>query len=154
SACEFTLSQILRREWGFRGFVVSDWTSIGELIPHGVANDLATAAAKAFLAGVDMDMGSNAYLPHLPDLVRAGTVPEAAVDCAVRRMLRVKFALGLFEDPYTPEPGSAGGPIAHAFVLAAREAAEQTFVLLKNEPVESGSPLLPLGRGLKTLALI
>ena len=76
SANQFTLNQVLRREWNFRGFVVSDWGSVGELIPHGIANDLATATRKGFLAGVDMDMESNAYLRHLPNAVKAGQVPR------------------------------------------------------------------------------
>jgi beta-glucosidase len=154
SANEFTLNHVLRREWGFRGFVVSDWTSVGELIPHGVAKDLATAARKAFLAGVDMDMESNAYFQHLGDLVRAEKVPNAAVDEAVRRILRVKIALGLFENPYTAEPKEPAGPIAPAYLQAAREAAEKSFVLLKNEAVGGGAPVLPLASDARTLALI
>ncbi len=100
---EFTLNQVLRREWNFRGFVVSDWGSVGEMMAHGVANDLPTAARKGFLAGVDMDMESNAYFRHLAAAVKAGQVPQPAVDEAVRRILRVKFALGLFEKPYVDE---------------------------------------------------
>src|SRR5882724_7996368 len=96
SANSFVLTQVLRREWGFRGLVVSDWNAVGELIPHGVANDGATAGRKAILAGVDMDMESNSYHENLAQLVRTGQVPEANVDEAVRRALRVKFALGLF----------------------------------------------------------
>ena len=88
---------------GFRGFVVSDWGSVGELIPHGIANDLPTAARKGFLAGVDMDMESNAYFQHLAGFVKGGQVPQLALDQAVRRILRVKFALGLFDRPYVEE---------------------------------------------------
>jgi len=123
SANQFTLNQVLRREWNFRGFVVSDWGSVRELIPHGVANDLATAARKGFLAGVDMDMESNAYLRHLPNAVKAGQVSQAAVDEAVRRTLRVKFALGLFEKPYVDEK-NAITTLPAANVAVAREAAE------------------------------
>jgi beta-glucosidase len=154
SANEFTLNQVLRREWGFRGFVVSDWTSLSELIPHGVANDLATAARKGFLAGVDMDMESNAYFQHLADQVRAGKVTEAAVDEAVRRILRVKIALGLFENPYTAGAEDPSGPISPDYLQAAREAAEKSFVLLKNEAVGGGAPVLPLASDARTLALI
>src|SRR5262249_29479174 len=93
SANAFTLKQILREEWGFQGIVDSDWTSVGELVAHGIANDGRTAARKAFLAGVDMDMASSLYHENLVKLVRSGEVPEAAVDQAVRRVLRVKFAL-------------------------------------------------------------
>ena len=152
SANQFTLNQVLRREWNFRGFVVSDWGSVGELIPHGVANDLATAARKGFLAGVDMDMESNAYLRHLPDAVKAGQVSQAAVDEAVRRTLRVKFALGLFEKPYVDEK-NAITTLPAANVAAAREAAEKSFVLLKNEAA-NGGPVLPIRSGIRTVALI
>src|SRR5215213_10620785 len=152
SANQFTLNQVLRREWNFRGFVVSDWGSVGELIPHGIANDLATATRKGFLAGVDMDMESNAYLRHLPNAVKAGQVSQAAVDEAVRRILRVKFALGLFEKPYVDEK-NAITTLPAANVAAAREAAEKSFVLLKNEPASDG-PVLPIRAGIRTVALI
>jgi len=148
SANPFTLTQVLRGEWGFRGFVVSDWGSVGELIPHGVANDLPTAGRKGFLAGVDMDMESNAYFQHLAAAVKAGAVPQPALDQAVRRILRVKFALGLFDRPYVDEK-SAVTTLSPANVAAAREAAEKSFVLLKNE-----SNLLPLQKGVRTVALI
>lgn len=152
SANQFTLNQVLRREWNFRGFVVSDWGSVGELIPHGIANDLATAARKGFLAGVDMDMESNAYLRHLPNAVKAGQVSQAAIDEAVRRILRVKFALGLFDKPYVDEK-NAITTLPAANVAAAREAAEKSFVLLKNEPA-GGGPVLPIRSGIRTVALI
>ena len=152
SANQFTLNQVLRREWNFRGFVVSDWGSVRELIPHGVANDLATAARKGFLAGVDMDMESNAYLRHLPTAVKAGQVSQAAVDEAVRRILRVKFALGLFDKPYVDEK-NAITTLPAANVAVAREAAEKSFVLLKNEPADGG-PVLPIRSGIRTVALI
>ncbi len=87
----------------FPGVVVSDWQAIKELIAHGIANDGATAARKAFLAGVDMDMESGLYQQTLAQLVRSGAVPQAALDEAVRRVLRLKLALGLFDHPYTPE---------------------------------------------------
>lgn len=148
SSNQFTLNQVLRREWNFRGFVVSDWGSVGELIPHGVANDLATATRKGFLAGVDMDMESNAYLRHLPNAVKAGQVSQAAIDEAVRRILRVKFALGLFEKPYVDEK-TAITTLPAANVAVAREAAEKSFVLLKNEPA-----VLPIRSGIRTIALI
>lgn len=152
SANQFTLNQVLRREWNFRGFVVSDWGSVGELIPHGIANDLATATRKGFLAGVDMDMESNAYLRHLPNAVKAGQVPQAAVDEAVRRILRVKFALGLFDKPYVDEK-NAITTLPAANVAVAREAAEKSFVLLKNETA-NGGPVLPIRSGTRTVALI
>lgn len=153
SANPFTLTGILRREWGFQGIVDSDYTALAELIPHGIANDGATAARKAFLAGVDMDMVSSLYHDHLAKLVRSGEVPEAAVDEAVRRVLRVKFALGLFELPYTDETKEAGAILHPGSVTLARTAAEESLVLLKNAGV-GASPLLPLPGNAKTFALI
>jgi len=147
SANDFTLNQVLRREWNFRGFVVSDWGAVGELIPHGVANDLASATRKGFLAGVDMDMESNAYFKHLANAVKTREVPQSAVDEAVRRILRVKFALGLFDKPYVDEK-NAIATLPSANVAAAREAAEKSFVLLKNEAI------LPIRSGVRTVALI
>src|SRR5579884_1164537 len=124
SANRFTLSQILKQEWGFRGFVVSDWTSIKELIAQGIANDGPTAARKALLAGVDMDMESGLFLSALGELVRAGAVPMSAIDDAVRRVLRVKFALGLFDHPYAPDAPAASG-LEAGHVELARRAAEE-----------------------------
>jgi beta-glucosidase len=154
SANPFTIKQILRKEWGFQGLVDSDWTSIAELIPHGIANDPATAARKAFLAGVEMDMVSSFYHDTLANLVHSGQVPEAAVDEAVRDALRVKFALGLFEHPYADEKQEAGTMLQPASVALAREAAERSFVLLKNSPNAGGSPLLPFSSNAKNVALI
>jgi len=154
TANPFTLTQVLRKEWGFKGFVVSDWDSIGELVTHGIANDGATAARKAFLAGVDMDMVSSLYHDHLAQLVRSGAVPEAKVDESVRRVLRVKFALGLFDHPYVDE-----APAKHVFFLPeslqlAQTIAERSFVLLKNAPAEGGNPLLPISKDVKKVAVI
>jgi beta-glucosidase len=154
SANPFTIKQILRKEWGFQGVVDSDWTSIAELIPHGIANDPATAARKAFLAGVEMDMVSSFYHDHLANLVRSGEVPEAAVDEAVRHVLRVKFALGLFEHPYADEKLEAGAMLQPESVSLARTAAERSFVLLKNLPLTGGAALLPLSGDAKNVALI
>ncbi|HEX7334306.1 MAG TPA: glycoside hydrolase family 3 N-terminal domain-containing protein [Pyrinomonadaceae bacterium] len=152
SANDFTLNQVLRREWNFRGFVVSDWGSVGELMNHGVANDLATAAHKGFLSGVDMDMESNAYFRHLSSAVKAGQVPQSAVDEAVRRILRVKFALRLFDKPYVDEK-TAVTTLSQQNVAVAREAAEKSFVLLKNDAA-AGAPVLPIRSGVRTVALI
>src|SRR2546428_4234152 len=132
SANPFTLKQILREEWGFQGIVDSDYTSVGELIAHGIANDGATAARKAFLGGVDMDMVSSLYHENLVRLVRSGEIPEAAVDEAARRGLRGKFALGLFEPPYADEAKEAGAMLQPDSLMLARNAAEHTFVLLRN----------------------
>ena len=116
TANPFTLKQILKGEWGFQGIVDSDYTSVAELIAHGIANDGATAARKAFLAGVDMDMVSSLYHENLAQLVRSGQVREAALDESVRRVLRVKFALGLFERPYAYEAKEASAKIGRAHV--------------------------------------
>ena len=153
SANEFTLTQVLRREWNFRGFVVSDWGSVGELMNHGVANDLATATRKGFLAGIDMDMESNAYFQHLAAAVKTNSVPPAALDEAVRRVLRVKLALGLFERPYV-DAGRAVTTLPAESLAAAREAAEKSFVLLKNDATAGGAPVLPLRAGVRTVALV
>ncbi len=144
SANPFTLTQILRGEWGFQGIVDSDYTALAELMAHGIANDGATAARKAFLAGVDMDMVSSLYHDHLAQLVHSGQVPETAVDEAVRRVLRVKFALGLFEKPYADETKEASAMLQPDSLKLARAAAESSFVLLKNDALSAGAPLLPL----------
>jgi beta-glucosidase len=153
TANPFTLTEVLRKEWGFRGFVVSDWSSVGELVAHGIALDDVTAARKAFLAGVDVDMTSSTYHDHMVELVRSGQVSESRVDEAVRRVLRVKLALGLFEHPYVEE-----GRAEHALFLPeslelARTAAERSIVLLKNDAV-GGKPLLPISRDIRKIALI
>jgi beta-glucosidase len=153
TANAFTLDQVLRREWGFRGMVVSDWGSIGEMRNHGIANDGATAARKALLAGVDMDMEAGLYLTTLPGEIKAGRVPMSAVDEAVRRVLRVKFALGLFDRPYTEESRQKAG-LDPASVELARTAAEQSFVLLKNGAAAGRPALLPLDPSVRTVALI
>ncbi len=154
TADPMTLTKILRGEWKFQGLVVSDWQAIAELIPHGIALDEATAARKALLAGVDVDMESGLFQRHLSELVRAGAVPEAALDEAVRRVLRVKFALGLFDRPYAPEPATGAQPkLGPAHLELARTIAERSFVLLKNEKV-SGSALLPVSSKVKTVALV
>jgi beta-glucosidase len=154
TANPFTLKQILKGEWGFQGIVDSDYTSVGELIAHGIANDGATAARKAFLAGVDMDMVSSLYHENLVQLVRSGQVPEAAVDESVRRVLRVKFALGLFERPYADEAKETGAMLRPQSVSLARTAAERSFVLLKNAPFSGGAPVLPLSNEVKRVALV
>jgi len=150
----FTLTHILREEWGFEGVVISDYGSVRETIAHGIAVDGKTAARKAILAGVDVDLESNEYSRYLAELVRSGDVPEAAVDQAARRVLRIKFALGLFDHPYTPEPASGGKPqLDPAHVEFARTVAERSFVLLKNSNSGGKAPL-PLGPDVHTIALI
>jgi beta-glucosidase len=141
SANPFTLDQILRKEWGFKGFVVSDWTSVAETIAHGTAIDGAMAARKSITAGVDMDMESNLYWTTLADQVKSGKVPVAVLDEAVRRILRIKVAMGLFENPYAKlDPSQMLKP---EHLQVAREAAEKSFVLLKNQNL---LPLKPEGK--------
>src|SRR5713101_5326998 len=154
SANPFTLKQILRREWGFEGIVDSDFTSVAELVAHGIANDGAAAARKAFLAGVDMDMVSSFYHENLVRLVRSGEVPEAAVDEAVRHVLRIKFALGLFEHPYADETREAGAMLQPESLSLARTAAGRSFVLLKNAGFSAGAPVLPLSAESGVIALV
>ena len=154
SANSFTLKKILRQEWGFRGIVDSDWTSVGELMNHGIANDGATAAQKAFQAGVDMDMVSSLYHDHLAHLVRSGEVSEADLNEDVRHVLRVKFALGLFENPYADEKKESSAFLLPEAVSLSREIAERSFVLLKNDLLPNASPLLPLASDVKSVALI
>src|SRR6202048_150297 len=150
SANPYTLSQVLRKEWGFKGMVVSDWDSIGELVAHGIAADDATAARKAFLAGVDMDMTSSFYHDQLAKLVHSGAGPAARMDESVRRVLRVKLALGLFEHPYVDE-----GRAKQAFFLPeslqlAQTVAERSFVLLRNVAAAGRGSLPPNSQDEKT----
>jgi beta-glucosidase len=154
SANPFILRQVLRDEWGFRGVVDSDWESVRELIHHGVAIDRETAALKAFMAGVDLDMASSVYHDHLAALVRAGKVPEARIDESVRNVLRLKLALGLFERPYADEAREAGAMLRPDGLALAQKAAERSFVLLKNDVARGGTPLLPLSDRVGRIALI
>ena len=152
SANPFLLTRILRGEWGFDGFVVSDYTSIMELINHGIALDPATATRKAITAGVDVDMMSHFYDTQLPALIRSGQVPMSVVDEAVRRVLRVKFATGLFEHPYAEGTEVTAAVDAHRPLV--RKAAEESLVLLQNDKIADGAPLLPLSPDRKKIALI
>jgi beta-glucosidase len=152
SANPYLLQHVLRDEWGFDGFVVSDYTAIMELRNHGIALDAATAARKAITAGVDVDMMSHYYDTELPALVKSGQVPMSVVDEAVRRVLRVKFALGLFEHPYAETTEVTSAVVEHRPLV--REAAEESIVLLQNKPAGGDSSLLPLSDAAKKIALI
>ena len=153
SSNSFTLTQILRKEWGFKGVVDSDWTSVQETMAHGIANDGATAARKSLMAGVDMDMASSLYHDNMVKLVQSGQVPQAKIDDAVRRVLRLKFALGLFDHPYVDESKESQAMLQPDALALARTAAERSFVLLKNSTVSS-APLLPLSDKVHNIALI
>jgi beta-glucosidase len=152
SANPFLLTSILRGEWGFNGFVVSDYTAVMELMNHGIALDPATATRKAITAGVDIDMMSHFYDTQLPGLIRSGQLPMAVVDEAVRRVLRVKFATGLFEHPYAQGVEVKAAVAEHRPLV--RKAAEESFVLLQNDKLADGAPLLPLSPTRKRVALI
>ena len=142
---------ILKGEWRFDGLVVSDWGSIGEMVPHGVAKDNAEAARMAITAGSDMDMESSAYVAHLAALVKSGAVDQAVVDEAVRRVLRVKFRLGLFDDPYrySSAEREKQATLTPAHLAAARDVARKSIVLLKND-----GGLLPLPKTGKRIAVV
>ena len=142
---------LLKGAWGYKGFVVSDWGSIGEMIPHGFAKDNKEAALKAILAGSDMDMESRSYINHLEELVKEGKVDVKLIDDAVRRILTKKYELGLFDDPYRfinekREKEQANNPEHRKF---AREIGAKSIVLLKNE-----TQILPLSKTTKKVAII
>lgn len=142
------LHHVLRTQWGFDGLIVSDYTAILELVHHGVAADLKEAAYLAFSAGVDVDLISEAYVRHLPELVAEGRITHADIDAACRRVLRAKEQLGLFANPHRALRKSKPRPaLSPEHRRLAREAATKSCVLLKNDGV------LPLARG-STIALV
>jgi beta-glucosidase len=143
--------EILKGEWGFDGFIVSDWQSISEMIVHGVAADNRQAAAIAIAAGSDMDMEADAYIDNLADLVESGTVSQELIDDAVRRILKVKLKLGLLDDPYRYCNAEREQQVilSQAHRDAARDVARKSIVLLKNE-----GDLLPLDKSQGTIAVI
>lgn len=148
SANQFLLRDVLRKEWGFDGLVVSDWGAVAEMISHGFCTDKKEAAMKAACAGVDMDMVSNAYLDCLKELIREGKVQEDVIDEAVKNILRVKVRLGLFEQPYVSVSGSSV-MYADKHLEAAKKAALESAILLKNNGA------LPLNMStIKSLAVI
>lgn len=145
----YTLTTILRTEWKFNGFVVSDWESIAQLMDHGFAADKAQAGVKAVTAGVDMDMADGIYLEYLPKLVKEGKVNEAVIDEAVRRILRIKFSKGLFENPYTDTTLASKVILSKEHKNIALQAALESMVLLKNE-----RSVLPLNKNTASIAVI
>ena len=151
SAHPYLLREVLKKDWGFNGFVVSDWGSIGEMINHGYAANGKDAAQKALNAGTDMDMESRVYAQYLPELLKEGEISQKDLDDAVRRVLRMKFALGLFEDPYRFSDLSREKKYANhkEHLEFSREFGSKSMVLLKNK-----GNLLPLSKELKTVALI
>jgi len=149
SANSFTLTRVLRDEWKFDGFVVSDYESIRELINHGLAADEAQAARAALSAGVDMEMVSRLYGKYAPGLLREGKLAERTIDYAVRRILRIKFRLGLFERPYVDESREKAAIMSATNVETAREVAARSIVLLKNE-----RNVLPVSKDIRSIAVI
>ncbi len=142
--------EILKGKWDWQGFVVSDWASIAEMVPHGFAKDKVHAAEIAVKAGSDMDMEGGAYELALVDLVEKGEVDEALVDDAVKRILRVKFKMGLFDDPYRYIDADLAGTLSmEEHRAAARDIAKKSIVLLKNE-----NELLPIKSSVNKIAVI
>ena len=149
SGNSFLLHDVLRRDWGFAGFVVSDAFAVRNLVTHGFARDPADAAYRALTAGVNMDMASATYLANLPALVQEGKIPQATIDAAVRPILAAKIRLGLFEHPYADLARVQQVLNAPQHLQLARVAAQRTLVLLRNE-----NGLLPLRKNVGTLAVI
>jgi beta-glucosidase len=148
---DWLMRDVLRNRWGFGGVVISDWGGISELIPHGVAGTRGEAGVLGMRAGIDIDMSDAVYADSLAALVRSGRVPQALVDSAVRHVLMLKYALGLFSDPYrfSDSARERRYTLAPEHVAAARMAARESIVLLKN-----ANKTLPLRRDLRTIALV
>ncbi|UFH32419.1 beta-glucosidase BglX [Chryseobacterium sp. C-71] len=151
TANKYILRDLLKDKWNYQGFVVSDWGSIGEMVPHGYAKDNREAAEKAINAGSDMDMESRAYMAELPNLVKEGKVDPKLIDDAARRILVKKFEMGLFDDPYrfSNEKRQKEQLNNQENRKFGREFGSKSIVLLKNQ-----KNILPLSKSIKTVALI
>ena len=151
SGSRYLLTDVLRDKWGFDGFVVTDYTSINEMVPHGYARDLKQAGEQALNAGVDMDMQGAVFMENLAKSVEQGLVDLADIDTAVRRILEMKYRLGLFEDPYRYADNARQEATLYKpeFLEAARDVARKSMVLLKNE-----GNVLPLAASAKRIAVI
>jgi beta-glucosidase len=149
SGNHFTLTKVLRGEWNFDGFVVSDYTSVQEMIAHGYAADGADAARLGLSSGVEMEMVSRLYNQNAPELLRQGKLRMADIDEAVRRILRIKFRAGLFDRPFVEEAREASVTLSAENLRAAREVAARSMVLLKNE-----GDALPLKKDVRSVAVI
>lgn len=148
----YTLTEVLKNRWKHDGFVVSDWGAVNQLIDQGMAADSAEAARIGLNAGVEMDMMGRCYDNYLKELVEAGKVPMERIDDAVRRILRVKFRLGLFEHPYTADSRPEERFLLPQSRQIAEQLAEESVVLLKNK--DDVLPLCQKGDGQKTIAVM
>lgn len=155
SGNHYLMTGILRDEWGFDGFVVTDYTAINEMVPHGVVANNKEAAELAFNAGVEMDMQGGVYAQYIPELIKEGSIKESTLDAYVKRVLEMKYRLGLFEDPYRYLNPKREQQTLYSQELMdhALEVAKESIVLLKNEPVNN-QPVLPLSKSTKSIALI
>ncbi|OOG72645.1 glycoside hydrolase family 3 N-terminal domain-containing protein [Flavobacterium sp. A45] len=149
SANHYTLTEVLKERWKHDGFVVSDWGSVENLIAQGLAKDRKEAGLKSFLAGVEMDMVDNVYVDFLPQLVKEKKIPVEKIDDAVRRILRLKFKLGLFDNPYVQELPEKERYYQPESMAVAQQLAEESMVLLKNN-----NQVLPLSNDIRQIALI
>ncbi len=151
STSRWLLTDVLRGEWGFNGFVVSDWASVGETMAHGTAENSLEAAYNGLHAGVDMDMCANLYTAHTKELIESDRISESEIDNFVRAILRTKFELGLFDDPYKYSDVERQKAITHSKELhaSARDVAKKSIVLLKND-----EQILPFGSDVKRIAVI
>lgn len=149
TANRYLLTDILKNKWGHDGFVVSDWNAVEQLINQGVAADRKEAAYKAFAAGLDMDMRDGAYIEYMEDLIKEGKISMTQIDNSVKRVLRLKFRLGLFDKPYTDITKENKRYLDDNDIETALKMAEESFVLLKNE-----NNILPIKKDVKNIALI
>lgn len=151
SGNKYLLTDVLRHKWGFDGFVVTDYTSINEMVAHGYSTSLEQAGAQAINAGVDMDLQGAVFMEHLAKSVADGSVSQATVDRAVRRVLEMKYRLGLFDDPYRYANDAREKATLYRpeFLEAARDVARKSMVLLKND-----GGTLPLVGKARNIALI
>lgn len=149
SANHYTLTEILKDKWGHEGFVVSDWESIENLVRQGYAKDRKEAGLRGFSAGVEMDMVDGIYVEHLPRLLEEGKISMKQIDEAVSRILRVKFQLGLFDEPYVEEIDEKERFLHQSSLELAHQLASETMVLLKNE-----KQVLPIAGNIRSMALI
>ncbi|MBQ7020443.1 MAG: beta-glucosidase BglX [Bacteroidales bacterium] len=146
---KWLLKDILRDEWGWEGMIVTDWNSAGEMIAHGFSRDLKHTTEQAVNAGVDMDMMSYGFIQYIEELVKEGKISESEIDRAVRNILKLKFELGLFENPYVDETLSAKVDYAPDHLAAAKQSAVESAILLKNEgnvlPLDKARTILVTG---------